>query len=238
MDKIRFERFINKYNLSGTCESIVILSQNNTSKVSCISADRDVLIEVVDTKSNLPNGKYPIFETQKFRSMMNVLGDTFDVTLKLASDNTTPLVLNMNDTVFDVNFALCDESVLPTVPHIVNPPYVLTIPLTVDFINNFIKAKNALGDVETFVIKTKSNSNKIEFVIGDSSINSNLIKLSANSNETHMLSPLVFSAKIFKNIMYANKDAGTGTMLLSSDGMANVSFDVDGITSTYYLVAK
>ena len=50
------------------------------------------------------------------------------------------------------------------------------------------------------------------------------------------MSAISFSAKYLREILVANKDAGTGNLEISSKGISRIVFSVDGITSTYYLV--
>ena len=43
---------------------------------------------------------------------------------------------------------------------------------------------------------------------------------------------------MFKTILYANKDMEGGKLLLSSMGLMKLSFELDGISSNYYMVRR
>ncbi len=45
-----------------------------------------------------------------------------------------------------------------------------------------------------------------------------------------------FSARYMKEILVANKEARGGTLRVSNQGLAHVTFDVDGFSVDYYLV--
>ena len=43
---------------------------------------------------------------------------------------------------------------------------------------------------------------------------------------------------MFKTILYANKDMEGGKLLLSSMGLMKLSFELDGISSNYYMIRR
>ena len=104
------------------------------------------------------------------------------------------------------------------------------------FVKTFIKAKNALSEVETFTVLGSGETNSVDIVLGHSSLNTNRVKLSVPTKETLEFNPISFSARYLRDILVANKDAKGGELFISSKGLAKTSFEVDGITSTYFLV--
>ena len=53
---------------------------------------------------------------------------------------------------------------------------------------------------------------------------------------TSDIDPISFSAKYFREILASNKELNGGTMLVSSEGIAKVEFDIDDFESRYFLV--
>ena len=74
-------------------------------------------------------------------------------------------------------------------------------------------------------------------VIGYSSVNTNRVNLPAEVEEYSEIENVSFNAEYFSNILSANKECETGTLEISSQGLARLTFKVDDYTSIYYLVA-
>lgn len=235
MEKSKFERFISKYNLGGSCESVLLKSEGGTLSVRSISDDKNVLGEIVASNINFPEGEFGIYDTKKLRSILSVLEDSLSVTAQTSGDKVT--ALNITDGSTKTTFVLADQSVIPTVPELKKlPPMDFTISLDAKFVNTFIKAKGALSEVETFTVMSEGNDNTTSVVLGYSSTNTNRIVITANTNASVQMEPISFSANYLREILSANKEVTNGTLEVSSKGLAKASFEFDGTTSAYYLV--
>lgn len=236
MKKVMFERFISKYNLGGSCESVVYSVDGDTISTRSISDDKNVLCEVSAPSMGIQSGEFAVYETARLRSLLGVLGDNLTPTIQQSGDRATAMKFSDGST--DVTFVLADPSVIQNVPDLKKlPPFDMNIVLDDEFINKFVKAKSALADVETFTIMSDAGSNTADVVLGFSSMNTNRIKLSANkSDPSTSMDAISFSAKYLREILVANKDAGNGVLEISSKGLSRVTFNVDGINATYYLV--
>lgn len=235
MEKSKFEKFINKYNLGGSCESVLYKVENQSLTTRAISDDKNVLCEVTAPSMGFEVGDYAVYETAKLRSLLGVVGEALSV--KTKKSNEKFVGIEFADTNTDVTFVLADTSVIPNVPDLKKlPPFDMTIEMDEQFITTFIKAKGALADVETFTVMSDGTDTAANVVLGFSSLNTNRVKLTAKTTEAIELKPIAFSAKYLREILVANKDAKGGKLEISSKGLARTSFEVDGITSTYYLV--
>ena len=236
MQKSMFERFINKYNLGGSCESVVYSVEGDNISTRSISDDKNVLSEVTAPSMGIESGEFAVYETTRLKSLLGVLGDNLTPKVQRSSDK--PTAMKFSDGSTDVTFVLADPSVIQNVPDLKKlPPFDMNIVLDDQFINKFIKAKGALSDVETFTIMSDAGSPTADVVLGFSSMNTNRIKLAATKTDpSTSLSAISFSARYLREILVANKDAGTGNLEISSKGISRIVFSVDGITSTYYLV--
>lgn len=235
MEKSKFEKFIGKYNLGGSCESVSYTVDKTTLSTRAISDDKNVLCEVTAPSMGFKDGTYPVYETAKLRSLLGVLGEALSVNVKKSGDN--PTAITFDDTNTEVTFVLADARVIPNVPDLKKmPPFDTTIVMDEQFINTFVKAKGALAEVDTFTVMSTGEDKTADVVLGYSSLNTNRVKLKANVEEAVELKATSFSAKYLREILVANKDAKGGKLEISSKGLARTSFNVDNIKSTYYLV--
>jgi hypothetical protein len=207
---------------------------NQSLSTRAISEDKNVLCEVVAPKMGFKAGEYPVYDTSKLRSLLGVVGEALAVTTKQSNDKFTGLEFTDGNT--EVTFVLADAAVIPSVPALNKlPPFELVIELDDKFIMTFVKAKSALSDVDTFTIMSHETSSDVEVVLGHSSLNTNRVKITTPAREVASMQPISFSAKYLREIFVTNKDAKNGTMEVSSKGLTRVSFEADGIVSTYYL---
>jgi hypothetical protein len=235
MEKSKFERFISKYNLAGACESVLYTVDNSTISTRGISEDKNVVCEVSSPNMGFSVGEYPVYETSKLRSLLNVLTDSLSVGVKTSRD--IPVGLTFADSNTEVVFVLSDKNVIPVTPTVTKiPKFDIVIKMDEQFISTFVKAKGALNDVETFTVMSNGETTTADVIIGYSNTNTNRVKIVATTNAEVALEPINFSAKYLRDILVANKDAKSGELHISSKGIAKTSFAVDGIVSTYFLV--
>lgn len=233
MDKNRLNRFISKYNLSGLVESVSWKSESNTLSTRFISDDKTVLGSVSLEKFEFEDATVGVYNTNTLKSLLNVLGNDVSLTLKKVDEKPISLSIASDNTT--VQYQLADLSVIPNVPDLKQlPKFGIEIEMDGNFIEKFIKAKSALSEVDNFTIVTEKG--KLKIVIGYSNINTNRVELLAKDKFPTEIKPISFSAKYFKEILSANKDANKAVLKVSTDGLAHVEFSVDGFTSSYYLV--
>lgn len=235
MEKSKLEKFITKYNLGGSCESVTIKSDGDMLSVRSISGDKNVLGEVVVQDIKFPAGEFGIYETKKLRSILSVLDE--NITIKPNVVNGSTSGLNITDNSTKATFVLADPTVIPQVPDLKKlPPIDFTITLDEKFISTFIKAKSALSEVETFAVMSDGEDTTATIVIGHSTQNTNRISISATTDKVAKVAPISFSANYLREILNANKEISNGTLQISSKGLSVAKFDANGFTSTYYLV--
>lgn len=235
MEKSKLEKFITKYNLGGSCESVIFKSDGSGLSVRAISGDKNVLGEVSVENLSFPEGEFGVYETKKLRSILSVLDENLTIKPNVNNGKTTGLNITDNDT--KATFVLADASVIPVVPDLKKlPPMDFTITLDEKFVNTFVKAKGALSEVETFAVTSKGEDNTASVVIGHSSLNTNRITITAKTDKAVKMEPISFSANYLREILNANKEISNGTFHVSSKGLSVVKFSANGFTSTYYLV--
>jgi hypothetical protein len=228
MNKSKFDGFINRYNLGGEIESVMIKSDATTLSVRMISDDKTLLGDVSVAESDFPNGEFGIYTTSQMKGLLSVLDEAISV------EEATGAV-KFSDKGTKVQYMLAAPSVIPAVPDLkALPPFDAEVTLNDDFINKFIKSKGALSDADTFTFMCKGGAGEV--VLGYSSINSNRISITVDCKCNEDIQPIAFSAKYLKAILMANKGSKSSSLKISSKGLSHVAF-VDGdYISNYYLV--
>ena len=228
MEKVKFDGFINRYNLGGEVESVMIKSDDTNLSVRMISDDKTLLGDVTVAESEFPNGEFGIYTTSQLKGLLSVLDNNISV------EEVTG-ALKFSDKGTKMQYMLAAPSVIPAVPDLkALPPFNVNITLDNEFVNKFIKSKGALADADTFTFTCKDG--KGEIILGYSSINSNRISITVDCKCDGDVQPIAFSAKYLKGILMANKGSSTSSLEISSQGLAKVAFTVGDFVSNYYLV--
>lgn len=228
MEKLKLDGFINRYNLGGEVESVMLNSTDSDVSVKMISDDKTLLGDVTVTEKEFPTGDFGIYTTSQLKGLLSVLDSSIKV------EETTG-ALKFSDKGTKVQYMLAAPSVIPAVPDLkALPPFDSDLTLDDEFVTKFIKSKGALADADTFTFTCKDN--KGEIILGYSSINSNRISINVNCTCEGDIEPIAFSAKYLKAILIANKGSNKSSLKISSKGLAHLSFEDGDYVSNYYLV--
>jgi hypothetical protein len=228
MNKSKFDGFVNRYNLGGEIESVMVKADGKTLSVRMISDDKTLLGDVSVAEKDFPKGEFGIYTTSQLKGMLIPLDDAFSI-------KETTGALKFYDKGMEIQYMLAAPSVIPAVPDLkALPPFDAEVTLNDDFVNKFIKSKGALADADTFTFTVKDN--KAEIILGYSTINSNRISIVVETSAKEDIEPISFSAKYLKAILTANKGSKSSSLKISSKGLSHVSFTDGDFTSNYYLV--
>jgi len=228
MNKSKFDGFVNRYNLGGEIESVMVKSDDTNLSVRMISDDKTLLGDVTVVGGEFPSGEFGIYTTSQLKGLLSVLDESITVEEFTGA-------LKFSDKKTKVQYMLAAPSVIPSVPDLkALPPFDAEITLDDDFVNKFIKSKGVLADSDTFTFTFKAK--KGEVILGYSSINSNRISIEVDCKSKADIEPIAFSAKYLKAILMANKGSKSSSLKISSKGLSHVSFTDGDYTSNYYLV--
>jgi len=234
MEKSRLMNFISKYHLNGLIQS-VSWNSNGSLSTRFISDDKSVVGEVTLNMFNGQKTILGVYNTDLLVKLLGVLGHEINFNVNLSGDKAYALTLDDNSST--VNYMLADMAVIPPAPDLKQlPNFELTIKITKEFIDKFIKAKSALPEIEHFTIAKNPKTDKYQIVLGYSNLNSNRISIDIEYEMTGDIDPISFSAKYFREILASNKDLNGATLMVSSEGLAKAEFEIDGFESKYYLV--
>ena len=234
MNKNNLVRFINKYNLNGNVNSVVLNSKDNTLSTRFITGDKSLLGELSLSKWKFEDADLGIYDTTQFSKLLDVLSD--DITMKLNSSGDKAISLVVSDTDAKVNYMLSDLSVINQPPALKQlPEFQVKIKVNTKFITKFISGKGALPDTDTFTVITDGDDVKI--VIGYSAINTNRVTIPVETETFEDINKVSFNANLFKEVLSANKECESATLEVSQEGLSRINFKVDEYDVIYYLVA-
>jgi ribosome maturation factor RimP len=231
MDKSKFLGFLNRYSLGGNTDSAKLVISNKTLNTKFISTDQNVIGDVTLNSFDLPDAELGVYQTAQLQKLLSAVDEQMEINLNVVDGKTYSV--NFKDKSTSVTYMLADLAVIRQVPNLKSlPPFEVKIDLNKDFTSNFKKAVGAL-DSENFGVECNLGETKV--IVNYSSVNTNRVVFNATAVEAEDMSVTCFSAKLLKEIINANSDA-TGTLEVSSKGLARVSFTNAEYSATYYLV--
>lgn len=232
MKKEKLSNFISKYYLAGNADSVKLIVKDKVLSTKFITADQTVIGEVELNEFDAEDVEFGVYTTGQLIKLISALDDSVNLTFNKVESKVYSVT--MDDTITKASYMLSDLSVIPTAPNLKQlPPFDVKIELTKEFTSKFIKAKNALPEADNFAVESDGTNTNI--IINYSNVNTNKISFKATTLETSSMSPVCFSAKLFKEILESNKDC-TGTLEISSKGLGRVTFSNKEFSTVYYLV--
>ena len=235
MNKAKLTRFIQKYSLGGLVESVAWKAGDNKLVTRFISDDKTVLGEIQLDNFAFTSPDLGVYTTSTLSKLLSVVGEDIELEAQEIESKAVNLFVKSENT--KVQFQLADLAVIPNVPDLKKlPDFDVDINFDGAFIDKFIKAKNALSDVDTFTILTEKKELKV--VLGYSNINSNRVVFVVDKDYSGDVKPISFSAKYLKEILTANKEATAVVLKVSTQGISHVEFKIDDFNARYFLVEQ
>jgi ribosome maturation factor RimP len=234
MNKQKLVRFINKYYLNGTVNSVILNSNSNKLSARFISGDKTLLGELEMDKWQFEDSEVGIYNTEQLLKLLSVLDEDVNVSISKAGDKS--IALKVTDAFSSVNYMLSDVSIINRPPRLKEiPEFEVKIDVTPQFVNKFIAGKGALAETDNFTVLTDGSNTKL--VIGYAAINTNRVTLPVTTSQSSNIDNVSFNANIFKEVLTANKECESATLEVSSEGLAKIVFKVDDFSVIYWLVA-
>lgn len=238
INKLQLQSIINKYYL-GVNEAVKWVIEDNSLGINFMTPTKDVIGSVSCKNFQLENSKLAIYDTKKLNSLISICNG--DLLLELEKNNAVYTKLKISDLNFNLNYALSDPLLIGKVGEVTIPDWVVELTLTQEDIDNLIKAKSALSGIDNMLITTTTNLDNedvVEFVFGDESGHNNKITYQVKGDIKETDIKLPFNSDIFKTILHANKDMSGGKLYLSSMGLIQMDFELEDISSRYFIVRK
>ena len=233
MKKSLFLKFIDKYHLSGIVESVKWQVKDNILDVKFVSEDM-VLIGHVKLKNvEMEDTEFGIYTTSELLKMLSAL-DT-EIKVEVVNYDDRPVNMLFTDNVFKSVYILSDPAIIPkTATPKKMPDFNVEIDLNGEFIDKYVKSKNALPESTSFALK--ASDNQAEIIIGYSDNNTNRTSWEEKAIVNEELLPIMFNAEYFKNVLVSNKGMTKGKLSISSAGLMKIQFIEGDYLSEYYMV--
>ncbi len=232
MKKELITKFIDKYHLSGTIESVSLISKGGKLGTNFTSEDKTLVGMVRLNESEIEDSSFGIYTTSDLSKILGIMKPDINIKLNGTDDRFNSMTLS--DGTFNGKFILSDLDIIPK-PAKLNqlPVFEMEIKIDKQFIDNFLSAKSA---VDTDIFAIKSYDEKIELIMNYSTINSNNITYEIKGTSTTNFNATPFSAEKVRNILVANKNCENGLLKISTQGLAEFSFSEKNFESKYYLI--
>jgi len=236
INKNTLQSVISKYYLNGTFNTVKWRIKDNTLTVYAGASGKAAKVHLKNFQ--FEDCELGIFDTQKLAKLLAVTNGE----LMVAAEKTNKVYtrLNIADNNFDLNYSLADIFVIPAAdyfPNIEEPD--ASFELDKESIDALIKAKTALADQNTLLIKTTSNLDGdlvCEMIFGDLEDSSNKVTYTLNGNVNVSDIEFPLNSDTLKDVFGANKDADRGTLKILADGMIQLNFYSDEIESEYFIL--
>ena len=237
MNKAYLDRFISKYSLGDSVNSVVWKVKDEVLTTEFITLDKSLLGKVTLDTFQFEEIELGIYDTKQLASLLSVLNDDINLTVVKSQDKVVSV--KFEDSYASVNYMLSDLSVIPDVPQMKSvPEFELSLKIDSLFISKFISGTNALAEHETFTVLTDENTNTCKFVINFATINTNRVTLPVTVDTFSDVGPLSFNAELFSKVLQANKECESASIEVSNRGLARAKFKVDNYEAVYNLVAS
>ena len=234
MNKNKLDRFIQKYNLGGSVNSVKWRTNSNKLTTTFITPDKSLLGEVSVDDFTFEDSELGIYQTDQLQKLIGVLSD--NISLSISKSNGRATSLNIKNGTASIDYVLSDLSVIGDPPNLKKVPEFNTrIKLDNRVINTFIKGKGALTDIDSFTILNKGG--QLVMVIGYSNINTNRVNIPVECEVNNLEDSITFNANLFREVLVANRECTSAVLEVSNEGLARVNFKVDDYNSTYHVVS-
>lgn len=236
MNKQVLISIINKYYLDGLIETVLLKIKDKKLTIDFGSTYKDMK-GLIEADFDLEDCNLGIYNTSQLIKLININDDELNIEIDKQGIITRKIKIKSKD--YDLEYCLVEELLIPNPPQLeVEPEYDTYFPITLDFINKFIKAEKATNS-ELISISPSFESKGLTFTLGGKGDYNNKIKFTEPCNYEGIINVLSFNLIEFKEILDNNKDLVSGIFNYSNEGMIKIQFiSKDNIKSTYYLIAN
>jgi hypothetical protein len=236
ISKQKLSSVISKYYLNGLNNQVKWRIENNTLTVYAGESGR--VCKVVLKNFPLEDAELGVFDTHKLTKLLSITSG--DLIISLEKMKAIYTKMHIQDVSYNLTYSLADILILGKNIWYDEPEdWEIELRLEKEDIDALIKAKNALGDVNSMLITTTQDfdgNNICEFIFGDNTGFSNKITYQVNGGEIKNNDlNIPFNSEIFKDILNNNKDQDYCKLKLSDTGILKLDFKSDSIESEYFV---
>ena len=235
--KTQLQSIIAKYFL-GEIEQIKWEIEDNHLNINFITPSNMVLGSVKYNDFQMEDAELAIYNTKKLANLISICNG--DLLLDLDKQKEIITKLKIADENFNLEYALSDPLLIKKVGTAkpVDSWYV-EIDLSSEEINNILRAKGAMSEVDHFLVTTTKDLDKqdvCELIFGDEIGHNNKISYQMQGVINKEDMKIKYNSNMMKTILNANKDMSEGKFKISNAGLMYLYFTDGVIESEYYMV--
>jgi hypothetical protein len=240
MKKPYLQDVIEKYHLGGLVERVKIQITDKTLTTKFISTQKNLVGVLEAPEITLPDCEFGVYDTSQLLKLIGITDHFLTLDVEVNKGIANKLLIADNE--YNLEYALADTMLTPTVPSIDEPTYQMVADVNAEFIAKFLKAKKALGTDVFIVEQSKDHEDKdaMKFTLGGVEKHTNKVNFTLQTSlSTLPGAQIKFPIEEFGEILAANKEIATGVLSVSEDGLLKIEFtNEEGVKVTYLLVGK
>jgi len=240
MKKLFLEDVIEKYYLGGLVERVKIQIIDKTLTTKFISAQKNLVGVLEAPGITLPDCEFGVYDTSQLLKLIGITDHFLTLDVEVNRGIANKLLIADNE--YNLEYALADTMLTPSVPAIDEPTYHMVADVDTEFIAKFLKAKKALG-TDVFIVEQgidHEEKQAMKFTLGGVDKHTNKVNFTLPTSLSSVPGvQLKFPIEEFGEILAANKEIATGVLSVSEDGLLKIEFtNEEGVKVTYLLVGK
>ncbi len=240
MKKPYLQDVIEKYYLGGLVERVKIQIADKTLTTKFISTQKNLVGVLEAPEITLPDCEFGVYDTSQLLKLIGITDHFLTLDVEVNKGIANKLLIADNE--YNLEYALADTMLTPSVPSIDEPSYQMVADVNAEFIARFLKAKKALG-TDVFVIEQgidHEDKPAMKFTLGGLDKHTNKINFTLQTSvSSTSKAQIKFPIAEFGEILAANKEPKTGTLSVSEDGLLKIEFtSEEDVKVTYLLVGK
>lgn len=243
INKVELQSIISKYYLNGLVEAVKWDVKSNKINIKFTSPTKEMIGEISCDNFDIQDSSVGISNTTQLLKLIGTTQGDLMISYNKESKIFNKLIISDNQ--FTINYALADTLTIPRTGAYTGPDeYNLETTLDTEIITALIKAKSALSESTTMVMKPTTSMDgdfELELIFGGDIEYANKISyFMTNFKQKDVSSDFIlnFSSDLLKEILSANKDAVKAKMYVNLEGLLKLSFETTNTESTYYMVKK
>jgi hypothetical protein len=204
-----------------------------------MSVNKEVIGKIVHNNIDIEDSELAIFDTKKLLNLLSITQG--DLIFSLEKGKSVYTKMHFADASFNLTYALADPLLIGKVGSVTEPEWDTVLPLEKEFVDNLVKAKNALTGVGSMTLSIDidlNGDNMCLFTFGDEQGHNNKITYQMYGTIKQEKVEIPFNSDMFRNILKENKDLENGNIYLNYQGLMKIEFKSEDTTSTYYMVRK
>ncbi len=243
INKADLVSIISKYHLNGLNEAVKWEIKDKKLTIKFTTSNNTMIGTVTYDGIELEDSIIGISSTSQLNKLIGITNGYLDLKYEKINKFITKLIIADNQ--FTLNYALADTMIIPKAGEVTGEmSWNIEALLDNESINAIVRAKSALAESETVVIKPYENADgefQIEMQFGGNVEHANKVSFYIPGAEATNLPDDFkehYNSNMIKEIMYCNKDMVGGTISINLEGIMKLEFQNDSVKSTYYLVSK